>query len=374
MQVGHHHAAEDADDVGEEDHQRQGDHQRDDARQHQEPLRLEAHDAHGVDLLGDLHHPQLGGVGGAGAARHHDGGDERRQFPRHRDTDHVHDEDVGAELLQLHRPLVGDDHPDEEAGEGDDGQGAHARVLDVLGDGVETDGERVHQGVRQHHEVLAQEFQEESQVPGAVERAASQPGQGAEQTAAQGSRPRSGLGKMAQQQRFELLLLLAASGDRLAAAAPGQFVAVVEVEHHARRVHLGDAGEVPGDGCAVQPAGRLLQGLDHGVEPVRRPSPRGVQQPLPAFPFQAQPGRRLFRFRDGSLDLAGGHAVPRKAPSFLFRFSLSRERAPQNRAPPVVVRRAAGRPFRGALLRVPALCERLFSSPAGRGRREVDGS
>ncbi len=99
VQVCHHHAAEDADDVGEEDHQRQGDHQRDDAWQYQELLRIEAHHAHGVNLLGDLHHPELGGVGGAGASCHHDGGDERRQLPGYRDADHVHDEDVGAELL-----------------------------------------------------------------------------------------------------------------------------------------------------------------------------------------------------------------------------------------------------------------------------------
>ena len=82
-----------------------------------------------VDLLGDLHRPELGGERRAGAPADDDRRHQWAQLADDGETDEVRDEDVGAELLELHGPLKRHDEAHEEVDEHDDRNGVGPRAV-----------------------------------------------------------------------------------------------------------------------------------------------------------------------------------------------------------------------------------------------------
>ena len=109
------------------------------ARQDQRLDRRDADRAHRVDLLGDLHRADLGGEGRAGAAGDHDRGHQHAELAHGDPADEVDGVDLGAELGELHRALLGDDDADQEAHQPDDPERAHADHVEALDDGVEAE-------------------------------------------------------------------------------------------------------------------------------------------------------------------------------------------------------------------------------------------
>ena len=93
----------------EEGQDRHCDDQRAEARQDQHLDGVEAHGAQGVDFLAHLHRAELGGVGRAGAPRHHDGDHQDADLAQHQDADHVDDIDLGAEAAEMEDALLSDD-------------------------------------------------------------------------------------------------------------------------------------------------------------------------------------------------------------------------------------------------------------------------
>jgi hypothetical protein len=104
------------------------------------PIRTER-----VHLLVQLHRADLGGEGAARAARDDDRGEEHAELTQHRDGDEVHDEDLAAELAELLRADVGDDHGDQERNQRDDRHGSEARLVDVAHDRHQTQALRAHE-------------------------------------------------------------------------------------------------------------------------------------------------------------------------------------------------------------------------------------
>ena len=101
-------------------------------RQDQRFDRRDADRAHRVDLLGDLHRSDLGGEGRARAAGDHDRGHQHAELAHRDPADQVDGVDLGAELGELDRALLGDDDADEEAHQADDPERAHADDVEAL--------------------------------------------------------------------------------------------------------------------------------------------------------------------------------------------------------------------------------------------------
>ena len=116
----------------EKSQERHRDDERDDARQHQNLDRIEPHGAQRVDLLAHLHGAEFGGVGAAGAAGHHDAGDEHADFAQHQDRDHVDDIGVGAEGAETQDALLRENGADQERGEKDDRDGAQPDAIELI--------------------------------------------------------------------------------------------------------------------------------------------------------------------------------------------------------------------------------------------------
>ena len=94
---------------------------------------------HGVDLLGDLHRPDLGGEGRARAAGDHDRGHQHAELAHRDPADEVDGVDLGAELGELDRALLGDDDADEEAHQADDPERADPDDVEARYDRVEAE-------------------------------------------------------------------------------------------------------------------------------------------------------------------------------------------------------------------------------------------
>ena len=97
IEIAHHHAADDAHDVGEEGEQRQRDHEAEHARQHQHLGDVEADGLHRVDFFVHLHGADLRGERRTGTARHDDGGDQPAQLAQESDAEKIDGEDFRAE-------------------------------------------------------------------------------------------------------------------------------------------------------------------------------------------------------------------------------------------------------------------------------------
>jgi hypothetical protein len=117
--------------VGESGQQRQGDDQAQHARRHQYLVRVEPHDAQGIQFLVEFHYAQRGGKSAARTPSHHDGRHDNAHFPQDGNGDQVGDKHVGAELGQLRRPLVRDDHAHEKTDQADDGNRLHTGLIDL---------------------------------------------------------------------------------------------------------------------------------------------------------------------------------------------------------------------------------------------------
>ena len=113
-------AAEHAEQIGVEVEQWHHHGQRDHPRQHQEFHGRDAERPQRIDLLVDLHRPELCGERGPGATGHDDRGHHRAHLTRHGDADEVRDIGLGPERAQLHGADVREDHPHEEGDQGDD--------------------------------------------------------------------------------------------------------------------------------------------------------------------------------------------------------------------------------------------------------------
>ena len=93
---------------------------------------IEAHGSKRVDFLAHLHRAKLGGVGAAGAARHHDGDEQHADFARDQNADHVDDIVLGAELAEMEEALLRDDAADEEGNQQDDRRGLPADPVELM--------------------------------------------------------------------------------------------------------------------------------------------------------------------------------------------------------------------------------------------------
>ena len=129
----------------EEGQDRHADDQRDDARQDQHLDRVEAHGAQRVDFLAHLHRAELGGVGAARAAGHHDADDQHADLAQHQDADHVDDVDVGAEFAEMEQALLRDDAADQERDEQDDRHRAPGDIVELMHQRGETEAARMRQ-------------------------------------------------------------------------------------------------------------------------------------------------------------------------------------------------------------------------------------
>ena len=96
---------------------------------HQPEAVRDAHDAHGVELLGHAHHADLRRDGRARAPGDQDGRQHRPELADQRDAQDVDDVDLGAELAQLQRRQVGQHHADQEADQRGDRQRGGADVV-----------------------------------------------------------------------------------------------------------------------------------------------------------------------------------------------------------------------------------------------------
>ena len=101
--------------------------------------RRHADRAHGVDLLGDLHRADLRRKGRARAAGDHDRGHQHAELANGDPADKVDGVDLGAELGELDRALLGDDDADQEAHQPDDAERAHADDVEALDDRVDAE-------------------------------------------------------------------------------------------------------------------------------------------------------------------------------------------------------------------------------------------
>ena len=135
----------------EERQHRQGDDEREHARQDQHLDGIEPHGAQGVDLLAHLHGAELGRVGAARASRHHDRHDQHADLAQHQDADHVDHVLVGAELAEMEEALLGDDAADQEGDEQHDRHGLPADAVEVVHDGGDAQGLRLPQRRRPGH-------------------------------------------------------------------------------------------------------------------------------------------------------------------------------------------------------------------------------
>ena len=104
---------------------------------------IEAERAHGVDFLAHLHRADFGGEGAAGTAGDDDRGKQQPDLAQEDDGDEIDGKDVGAELLELRRTLLGDDRADEKGEQADQRQRVEARFLHVVNERNEAQTARI---------------------------------------------------------------------------------------------------------------------------------------------------------------------------------------------------------------------------------------
>ena len=95
-----------------------------------------------VDLFGDLHRADLRGEGRARTTRHHDGGHQHAELAHRDPPDQVDSVDLGAELGELDRSLLGYDDAYEEAHQADDSERSNAHYVEAGDDRIEPEPSR----------------------------------------------------------------------------------------------------------------------------------------------------------------------------------------------------------------------------------------
>ena len=106
----HNHAPENAGDIAEKHQQRQSHHQRNQTRHHQHGKWRQSQCGDCVDFLGDFHRAELRSDCRAGAARHQNRNNHRREFATNRRCDTIDDKNIGAIFLRLHAHQIRKHH------------------------------------------------------------------------------------------------------------------------------------------------------------------------------------------------------------------------------------------------------------------------
>src|SRR4030095_12237784 len=131
-------AAEDRHDHGIEGQERHHDHRRHHPGNDQSLNRRYANGAHGVDFLGQLHRPELGGERAPRPAGDHDGGHQRAELAHGDATDEVDRIDFGAELAELDGTLLADDDANQKAPQANNAERTNADQVETLDDRVQS--------------------------------------------------------------------------------------------------------------------------------------------------------------------------------------------------------------------------------------------
>ena len=133
---------------------------------HHQPVALgDAHDAHGIELLGDAHHTNLRRDGRSGPPRNQDRRQHRPQFADQRDAEYVDDKCIRPELAQLLRHQVGQHDADQKAHQRSDGQRRSANVVQVPGDIAPRPFDRMAYQFEQVDDQLPQQAHETGHMP-----------------------------------------------------------------------------------------------------------------------------------------------------------------------------------------------------------------
>ena len=154
-QVAHHRAANDRHQRGIEAQQQHHEGRRQNARDHQHLNRRDADGAHRVNLLGQLHRPDLRREGTAGSTRDHDRGHQHAEFAQGDAADKVHRQRFRPELFELDRALLRDNNADQEAHQPDNRQSGHADQLHLVHQRLDRKAGRVADQARSAEQDLA---------------------------------------------------------------------------------------------------------------------------------------------------------------------------------------------------------------------------
>lgn len=127
-------AADDPEEVAVDGQQGREQHAGDEARHDQNADGVGAHDAHGVELFGDVHGAQLGGERAADASGEHDGGQHRANLLDHGDVDDAAEAVFLADGLELRVAFDGQHHADERPGDAYNGDGHGADFIHLRED------------------------------------------------------------------------------------------------------------------------------------------------------------------------------------------------------------------------------------------------
>ncbi len=282
MDIGDEHPGQDAHHIGKEDQKRHDDHQGHDPRQHQKMEGIKSHDPHGVDLLGYLHHPKLGGIRGPGAAGDNDGRDQGREFTGDRDADHIDNEDMGPEFLQLHRPLIGDHHPDQKAGQGNNRHRPNPGLFDIFDDRAIADGQGVTQGQEEDDEILAKKREKGDHIDKKRDKALAQLTQEPQETGGKRSPGSRRDYDILAQQPIHLVIAGTGPDDLNDAVVENEQVIIPDKEHHPRRINPLHRRDIPEDRSLVSfadftdPTDTLFQFFVH--------LPQSLDNPVAAAP------------------------------------------------------------------------------------------
>ena len=104
-----------------------------------------------------LHRPDLSREGAAGTPGHDDGGEQDADLAQDGDAEQVDDKHLGAETLQLIRALIGENHPDEERDQADDGQRVEPDLLHMVNERGEPEPPWAHGAGGEASDDLAEE-------------------------------------------------------------------------------------------------------------------------------------------------------------------------------------------------------------------------
>ncbi len=132
LRLRHEAAAEDPDRVAQDRQERRRDHDRHQARQHQQLDPVDREHLERRELVGDGHRADLGRHRAAHRRGQDGAGDERAHLARHRDRDDRADLVLLADALQLDARLQRHDHADEEADQQHHVQALHRALVEDL--------------------------------------------------------------------------------------------------------------------------------------------------------------------------------------------------------------------------------------------------
>ena len=159
-----HGTAQQAREHGDKGQRRQGDQQRDDARQHQQLQRVKAQRADGVDLFIGFHGADLGSEGTGGTPGHQDGRQQHAKLTQEGEGHQVHGENGSAKGLQHGSAQKGDDRADHKGKQGHDGDGIDPGLFNLGRNGGQAPARRTQQVTEQAAESQADKAEQLAQI------------------------------------------------------------------------------------------------------------------------------------------------------------------------------------------------------------------